>query len=443
MVFTSFFLSLSVNIHYVYKVKYVGEYRNEGGNVEQVRQKKSVRNDIKSQSSLWLFLTLRTHTFYIISESRHLSSFIFSLFLFLLLLFYFPLTHLLTALLHLQRIYMEKISTNPLPVGTNNNKNKNNNNMLSGIGSSTNTKENNNVLDLNFDGMPKLNESSVRAVPLRANFKKSNTCGSLFAKCKCENHSHHHPTLIPLIDESVFERLKSEQNRRKTHSFSHPDTPIVFTEENRYPATTTADLLNRLRGATTHETVVRSGNRKLEIKHSKRSSSPNLIGDYSNVLDIHPEFKVKVAPKSPVKQAEIVRPILKKSSRSFPFTTQHSSPSLRSLDSYCYDTTREEIELSGKVSDSLVINDLDASAKSSPTSTADITKRTTTTVADIHNTTAEEEEEEGEETEAAVAEGSECKAKAPLSPSNSKDFSDEKFLQVSITHVPFALPHSQ
>lgn len=311
---------------------------------------------------------------------------------------------------------MEKISTTPLAVVGNNN---NNNKKLSGISSNTNTKTNN-VLNLEFDGMPKLNESSVRAVPLRANFKKANTCGSLFAKCNCDHHHHHHDTVIPLISEVTcdkLERIKIERNRRKTQSFSHPDTPIIFTEENRYPATTTADLLNRLRA--THETVVRSGNRKLEIKHSKRSSSPNLLGDYSNVVDIHPEFKVQVAPVSPQKQITPTRPILKKSARSFPFPNQRSS-SFRSFDSigertlsspsYSVDETSEEIELSGKVSNSLVINDL--KAKISPSSTADTTL--TTTVAEIHT------------------ENFECKTNGvkapPLSPS--KEVTDEKFLQV-------------
>lgn len=350
---------------------------------------------------------------------------------------------------------MEKISTTPmLPVGNNNNT------KLSGISSNTNTKEGN-VLNLEFNGTPKLNdESSVRAVPLRANFKKSNTCGSLFAKCKCDNypHPHHyHTTVIPLITETDcdrLERLKIERNRRKTQSFSHPDTPIIFTEENRYPATTTADLLNRLRTSQDQGIVRRSGNQKLEIKHSKRSSSPNLIGEY-NIVDIHPEFKVQIAPKSPIKQTEvsptattttrqISRPILKKSSRSFPFTGQ-LSPSLRSFDSiderslssssYSVDEASEEIELCGKVSDSLVINDLDANAKSTPLRIAE----TTSTVAEIHNkATGGEEEKE----ESADGENSKCKTnevKVPLSPSISKDFSDEKFLQVSIAHVPFAL----
>lgn len=319
---------------------------------------------------------------------------------------------------------MEKISTTPLAVSNNNN----NTNKLNEISSSTNTKANN-ILNLEFDGMSKLSESSVRPVPLRANFKKSNTCGSLFAKCNCDHHrNHHHDTVIPLITETPcdkLERIKIDQNRRKTQSFSHPDTPIIFTEENRYPATTASDLLNRLRA--THETFVKSGNRKLEIKHSKRSSSPNLLGEYSSVVDIHPEFKVQVAPISPQKQLIPTRPILKKSSRSFP--TQRSS-SFRSFDSigertlsspsYSVDETSEEIELSGKISNSLLLNDLNANAKITPSSTADITS--TTTIAEIHT----------------PDESLECKTngvKAPLSPS--KDFTDEKFLQVRITHVMF------
>ncbi len=238
---------------------------------------------------------------------------------------------------------MEKVSTTPLVI--------NNNNKLGGISSNTNTKENN-ILNLNFDGMPKLNESSVRAVPLRVNFRKANTCGSLFAKCNCDHHSHHHNTVIPLISDSgscdKIEKININQNRRKAQSFSHPDTPIIFTEENRYPSSQNVDLLNRLR--TSQESVIRNGNQKFEIKHSKRSSSPKLLNEYSSVVDIHPEFMVQVAPLSPPQKQ--IRPILKKSAKSFPFTNQRSS-SLRSFGSVGDETN--EIELSEKISDALLI----------------------------------------------------------------------------------------
>jgi hypothetical protein len=251
---------------------------------------------------------------------------------------------------------MEKISSTPLA--------HNNNKKLAEI-SSTNTTRSN-MLNLDFDSMPKMAKSSVaNDVPLRANFKKSNTCGSLFAKCNC---SHHSQTIIPLITQTDCDkefRPKLDRNNKKNQSFSHPDTPVVFTEENRYP-----DFQNRLR--TSQETIFKNhGNQKVEIKHSKRSSSPN-IGELtlSNV-DIHPEFKVQVIPKSPTFHE--CRPVLKKGSKSFPSAKRSPSFNYRSFDSdrtfsssYSVDEESEETELSEKVSQ-LLVTDLDAS--SSPTTT--------------------------------------------------------------------------
>lgn len=228
------------------------------------------------------------------------------------------------------------------------------------------------MLNLDFDSMPKLAKSSVTVdVPLRANFKKSNTCGSLFAKCNC---SHHSQTIIPLITQTDCDkefRPKLDRNNKKNQSFSHPDTPVVFTEENRY-----ADLQPRLR--TSEETVFQNhGNQKVEIKHSKRSSSPN-IGEFTQTnVDIHPEFKVQVIPKSPTSHdTPKRRPILKKGSKSFPSATR-SSFSYRSFDSdrtfsssYSVDEESEETELSEKISE-ILITDLDAS--SSPSSSLSTT----------------------------------------------------------------------
>lgn len=228
------------------------------------------------------------------------------------------------------------------------------------------------MLNLDFDSMPKLSKSSVAAdVPLRANFKKSNTCGSLFAKCNC---SHHSQTIIPLITHTDCDkehRPKLDRHSKKNQSFSHPDTPVVFTEENRYP-----DSQSRLR--ISHESIFKNhGNQKIEIKHSKRSSSPN-IGEFTVTnVDIHPEFKVQVIPKSPTFQdTPARRPILKKGSKSFPSATR-SPFNYRSFDSdrtfsssYSVDEESEETELSEKVSE-LLVTDLDASSSpsTSPTTT--------------------------------------------------------------------------
>lgn len=110
----------------------------------------------------------------------------------------------------------------------------------------------------------------------RSNFKKSNTCGSLFAKCACGNHYYANfynpyntiatttPTSPQSITEFAFrdqigtsssasdvseastrriaEVLSSSGNgsgrkvRRLLQSYSHPDaTNLVFTDENKLP----------------------------------------------------------------------------------------------------------------------------------------------------------------------------------------------------------------
>jgi hypothetical protein len=315
---------------------------------------------------------------------------------------------------------MEKISTTPLAHGNNNN--------FVGI-SSTNTATAAS-LNLQFDGLPKRSESSVRAAPSRANFRKSNTCGSLFAKCKCNNHVHHHTTVIPLITETDCDRSKLERNSRKTQSFSHPDTPVIFTEENRYPANGGGgDILGRLR--TSQETIITTaGRQKVEIKHSKRASSPNLFIN-SNGIDIHPEFQVQVTSKNPTAAAaasppdnsEISsssprsarRPLLKKASKSFPFPQRSSSfrsfdsigDRTRSSSSYSVDETSEEIELSGKLQSDLLVS-----------------ATTTTTVVDIHCS----EHHQVNNGSSSVTDTSPTKFQ-----SNEKPITDEKFLQVTHT----------
>lgn len=267
---------------------------------------------------------------------------------------------------------MEKISS-ATPLAQNNNK------KLTGISPTNTTKGN--MLDLEFDSTPKLAESSVRVnVPARANFKKSNTCGSLYAKCNCSHHSH---TIIPLITETDCdkERPKLDRHNRKNQSFSHPDTPVIFTEENRYPVPASFDLPNRWRAS--QETVFKNGHQNVEIKHSKRSSSPN-IGEFSvSKVEIHPEFEVQVIPKNQTQQETTPtttprrRPILKKGSKSFPSASRSPFRSFDSIgdrtfssSSYSVDEESEEVEPSEKVSD-LAVTDLDASSTSlsSPSTT--------------------------------------------------------------------------
>lgn len=250
---------------------------------------------------------------------------------------------------------MEKISSTPLS--------HNNSGQLTEI-SATNTTMGT-VLNCGFDGMPKLAESSVRAaVPLRANFKKSNTCGSLFANCKC---SHHSQTIIPLITETDCDKVRPKLDRHsgKNQSFSHPDTPVIFTEENRYPLPAQIDSPGRLRAS--QEIIFKNGNHKVEVQHSKRSSSPN-IGEFtiSNV-EIHPEFKVQVIPKSPpIAETPRRRAVLKKGSKSFPSASRSPFRSFDSVgertfsSSYSVDEEGEEAEFN----DDVIVTDLDASSTS-------------------------------------------------------------------------------
>lgn len=278
---------------------------------------------------------------------------------------------------------MEKISS-PTPLTHNNN-----NNIKQTEISSTNTTKGN-MFSLEFDSMPKLAESSVRVnVPARANFKKSNTCGSLYANCNCSDHHHSH-TVIPLITETDCDRgrPKLDRHSKKNQSFSHPDTPVIFTEENRYPIQVSSDSPSRLRAS--QETIFKSGKQKVEIKHSKRSSSPN-IGEYIfSKVEIHPEFEVQLLPKSLTLQETTLtkhRPVLKKASKSFPSATRSTFRSFDSIgdrtfsSSYSVDEESEESELSEKVAD-LLVTDLDTSSTSLSSSA--------TTVVDVHQQTTED-----------------------------------------------------
>lgn len=104
----------------------------------------------------------------------------------------------------------------------------------------------------------------------KANFKKSHTCGSLFAKCKCND---------------------TKQRVHLLHSYSHPDTPFIFTPENKLDA-------SQRRINKSEEQIVFTNNGKLEITKPKRSSSPN-IGNYSYLdVAVHPEIMLKVSNKN-------------------------------------------------------------------------------------------------------------------------------------------------
>lgn len=267
---------------------------------------------------------------------------------------------------------MEKISA-PAPLALTNSK------ALTEISPTNTTKGP--MLSMKLDSMSKLAESSVRVnVPARANFKKSNTCGSLYAKCNCRNH---HETAAPLISDCDKVRPKSERLSRKAQSFSHPDTPVIFTEENRYPVS--FDSPNRLRAS--QETVFKNGDQKVEIKHSKRSSSPNIREFSASNVEIHPEFKVQIVPKTsvPADPRPNRKPILKKGSKSFPSATRSfrfdSTGADRSFSSAYSVDESEEQELSEKVS-SLIVDDCDSSSPSlsSPT----------TTIVEVYQSDAEE-----------------------------------------------------
>jgi hypothetical protein len=145
------------------------------------------------------------------------------------------------------------------------------------------------------------------------------------------------------------------------------------------------------------ETVFDSGNRKVEIKHSKRSSSPN-IGEFfttSNVdIHIHPEFKVQLLPKSsaPVDTPR-KKPILKKGSRSFPSAKRSPFRSFESdrtcSSSYSYDEESEELD---KIADLNLTTDYSTSPSTS----------STTTVVEVYEATDEKSSTKKQETDTAA-----------------------------------------
>lgn len=304
---------------------------------------------------------------------------------------------------------------------------------------------------------PSVSVSAVpNQAPARINFIRSNTCGSFFAKCQCpEPHrgvslksiSLDATSPVPsiLISESESEKFvcdnkvrtesksseacktesKSTQFRIKKYpSFTHPDTPVIFTEENRYPDPSSTAAFGR---RASREIFINDGNQKIEIKHSKRASSPNIIGTSDFSYDIHPEFKVQVVPKSPTfgdipscgshhhshqfqhfhHQHNHLnhhrKPcLLKKNSsksKSFPSVSsstgrisssslrQHSYESDATFSSFSVDEESEDAELNENVSDLLTtdLNESSTSLSSSNTSQSHSSKSTTIEIVQKQN----------------------------------------------------------
>lgn len=127
-------------------------------------------------------------------------------------------------------------------------------------------KENTNFIQKKSENNPTVELGSYK----KANFKKSHTCGSLFAKCNCN---------------------ETKQRVQLLHSYSHPDTPFIFTPENKLDS-------SQFRTNKSEEQIVYTNNGMLEITKPKRSSSPN-IGNYSYLdVAVHPEIMLKVSNKN-------------------------------------------------------------------------------------------------------------------------------------------------
>lgn len=172
-------------------------------------------------------------------------------------------------------------------------------------------------------------------------FRKSNTCGSLYAKCACSNgvsgvgqasagagsptgnhegkvHRHSHARPIS-TSEKDFRKIRVLQ------AFVHPDTTTVFTHENRYPGSDSPTRASLITSAQAGEFQI------LHSTHSKRQSTPNCGAAAGYAAAFHPEFVLtKAAPKkqsanghqdsrSPSISIPSPRKVpLKKSSRSYP-----------------------------------------------------------------------------------------------------------------------------
>ncbi|XP_055708893.1 cGMP-dependent protein kinase, isozyme 1 isoform X2 [Phlebotomus papatasi] len=113
----------------------------------------------------------------------------------------------------------------------------------------------------------------------RATFKKSHTCGSLFANCECDlrDECRSHKT---------FARKKIFQ------SFSHPDTTFIFTDESAQVKDQRASQRSR---------VIATRNGILALPGAeKRQSTPSLGNFTVHDVAIHPEVVLKVCRQEPV-----------------------------------------------------------------------------------------------------------------------------------------------
>ncbi|XP_055550777.1 cGMP-dependent protein kinase, isozyme 1 [Wyeomyia smithii] len=181
---------------------------------------------------------------------------------------------------------------------------------------------------------------------LRAWFRKSNTCGSLYVKCSCSSPGGESKEIVSTGSPDGSQRSRnnnhsrnrpistSEKDFRKIkvlHTFAHPDTTTLFTEENKYA--------RKLGESPTRAVITSAQAGEFEVLHSthcKRLSTPNIGADYA----FHPEFVLKkVSPgnnglskagKTPSISIPLTpRGCLKKGSKSFPGL----SPSDSSVDS--------------------------------------------------------------------------------------------------------------
>lgn len=134
---------------------------------------------------------------------------------------------------------------------------------------------------------------SVAVNPLRSKFRKSQTCGSLFAKCDCNP-----PTSPSIKPTATTTPITSTERRALFQSYSHPDTPFIFTNANKNPLDSptggSGESVNKNREqhfSTKDGTVI--------ISNPKRLSSPN-IGNYALLdVEIHPEIVLKVTKPAP------------------------------------------------------------------------------------------------------------------------------------------------
>lgn len=243
----------------------------------------------------------------------------------------------------MEKIANEIIQNDCHNINTINSTSNGNSDINSNINNNNNRINTNTAVTTNTIMMKTLNESEneksekenlVQSVTtLRANFKKSNTCGSLYVRCGCSEQNSLDTTpsgangnsnSSPSSKQPGLAVNNSQQppprRIKLLHTYSHPDTTTVFTDENRY-----ADKIENTSRLRDKIISTKSGN--FEI--SKRMSTPN-IGNYT-VLDvaIHPEIVLKLAQKHPnlsqISTSRPFRPILKKSSKSFPGLASRNS----------------------------------------------------------------------------------------------------------------------